>query len=100
MDFQTTSLFSTQVFLSAASKAILIKWYRLGQDRVRKRGGRAGKAQVSDDDKRDDSFGGFGKLQLSQASKAIMVKWLSKLCSPSFSLSCRFPSPPFATTFV
>ena len=68
------------MYLSASSKAILYKWYRLAQDRVRKRGGRtSGAAQISDDDENDDlMLSGFGRkrLRLNAASTAIAIKWL------------------------
>jgi len=67
------------VFLSAASGAILKNWYRKASDMVRKRGGKTGAAvYISDDDEDDDAAVGWAKkkLKLSEASKAIAIKWL------------------------
>jgi hypothetical protein len=70
------------VRLSAASRAILLKWLRDAQDRARKRGVVFGirRAEVSDDESGDDNYdptGRFGKLRLTAASEAIMRKWLA-----------------------
>merc|ERR1712167_294042 len=67
------------VFLSAASNAILQNWYRKASDVVRKRGGKtAAQVYISDDDEDDDAAVGWAKkkLKLSEASKAIAIKWL------------------------
>jgi hypothetical protein len=67
------------VFLTAASKAILLRWYRAAQDDVRKRGGLVAQiANISDDEEGDDANIGWGKsrLRLRAATKAIAIKWL------------------------
>jgi hypothetical protein len=67
------------VFLSAASRAIMIMWYRKAQDRVFGRGGRARPLiPVSDDEEEDIQTSWANKpLKLSAASKALAVKWLT-----------------------
>jgi len=70
------------VSLNAASKAILLLWLRKAQISARRNGRGAGirTADVSDDDSDDDRLdvgAKFGKVRLSAASKAIMLKWVA-----------------------
>jgi hypothetical protein len=70
------------VFLSAASRAIMLRWYRAAQDQARKAGRPAGKAHISDDDEEDDNFDDGTtvlrhRVNLSAASRAMMVKWVA-----------------------
>lgn len=69
------------VHLSAASKAMMLKWLQLARDHARKRGVKTGiaVATISDDeDSDDDAFlNTKAKLHLSAASKAILQKWLA-----------------------
>ena len=69
------------VHLSAASKAMMLKWLQLARDHARKRGIRTGvaAADISDDeDSDDDAFlNTKARLHLSAASKAILQKWLA-----------------------
>jgi len=69
------------VALSATSKAILLMWLKMAQEKARKRGVRLGirKPNVSDDDEDDDKLDitfSKSRMNLSSASIAIMQKWL------------------------
>jgi len=66
------------VFLSAASRAIMIMWYRKAQDRIFGRGGRARPIipVSSDDDDERMADWAHQPLHLSAASKALALKWL------------------------
>ncbi|KDO22134.1 hypothetical protein SPRG_10952 [Saprolegnia parasitica CBS 223.65] len=68
------------VHLNAASRAILLKWYKLGQDRVfGKTGKRRAVANVSDDEEDAALRGAKWANQpvfLNAASTAIAIKWL------------------------
>ena len=69
------------VYLSAASRAIVIGWYKQAQQRVFGRGGRRRKqvtVDVSDDegDEPPARFAGVGRVELSAASHALAIRWL------------------------
>ncbi|KAF0687226.1 Aste57867_20988 [Aphanomyces stellatus] len=68
------------VYLNAASRALMLKWYRLGQDRVfGKTGKRRAVANVSDDDDEAATRGAAWANQpvrLNAASTAIALKWM------------------------
>jgi hypothetical protein len=66
------------VFLSAASRAIMIMWYRKAQDRVFGRGGRVRPmmALSSDEDEELHTDWANQPLRLNAASKAMAIKWL------------------------
>jgi hypothetical protein len=68
------------VFLNAASRAIMLRWYGKAQDVVRMRGGRtAPVASVSDDEEADDGAADWAgqPLRLNAASRAMARKWLA-----------------------
>ena len=66
------------VFLSAASRAIMIMWYRKAQDRVFGRGGRVRPAMAVSSDEDDELKTDWANqpLRLNAASKAMAIKWL------------------------
>merc|ERR1711988_747004 len=66
------------VFLSAASRAIMIMWYRKAQDRIFGRGGRARPIIPVSSDDEDERMADWAHqpLHLSAASKALALKWL------------------------
>jgi hypothetical protein len=67
------------VFLTAASRAIVLRWYGEAQDNVRMRGGHVATGPaISDDEEGDDhAMEWAGRpLRLSAASRAIARKWL------------------------
>jgi hypothetical protein len=68
------------VFLRSTSKALLLRWYRGAQDKVRRRGGRVGRrfGDISDDDADEDGNIGWAKkrLYINAATKAMAIKWL------------------------
>lgn len=68
------------VYLSAASKAILMKWYRRAQENV---WGKAGRRRppvlvdISDDEGEDmPTNWAVSQVALSEASKALAIRWL------------------------
>lgn len=68
------------VYLSAASKAVLMKWYRRAQENV---WGKAGRRRppvtvdISDDDGEDvPTDWAVAQVVLSDASKALAIRWL------------------------
>ncbi|RLO01301.1 hypothetical protein DYB28_015953, partial [Aphanomyces astaci] len=69
-----------QVYLTAASRALMLKWYRLGQDRVfGKTGKRRAVANVSDDDDDVATRGAIWAnrpVRLNAASTAVALKWM------------------------
>ncbi|RHY92009.1 hypothetical protein DYB35_001665 [Aphanomyces astaci] len=69
-----------QVYLTAASRALMLKWYRLGQDRVfGKTGKRRAVANVSDDDDDVATRGAVWAnrpVRLNAASTAVALKWM------------------------
>ncbi|RHY28711.1 hypothetical protein DYB32_005759 [Aphanomyces invadans] len=79
-DMAAATLGFGQVHLNAASRALMLKWYRLGQDRVfGKTGKRRAVADVSDD---EDDIATRGAawanrpVRLNAASTAIALKWM------------------------
>lgn len=70
------------VFLSAASKAILLNWYRKAKIRLEgKKGARKKKARIArpvSDDEGDDRVPDWAskRMNLSAATKAIAIKWM------------------------
>jgi hypothetical protein len=66
------------VFLSAASRAIIMRWYREGQERVFGKDGRKRRQIVVSDDEGEEMHAEWAKapVLLSEASKAISILWL------------------------
>jgi len=68
------------VYLNAASRAMLVGWYRRAQERVFGKGGRKRKQVVVDvsDDEGDESAAAWARapIDLSAASHALAVRWL------------------------
>lgn len=68
------------VYPSAASRAILMQWYREAQERLRKRFGRSRvppAVDISDgEDEQDSPDWAFSEAVLSDASRALAVRWL------------------------
>ena len=67
------------VFLSAASRAILIGWHRKAVTKLFGKGGKRramSAAELSDDEGDAPAFKGMKPLNIDAASQAIAVKWL------------------------
>ena len=69
------------IYLSAASRAIVIGWYKQAQQRVFGRGGKRRKqvtVDVSDDegDEPPSRFAHVGRVELSSSSHALAIRWL------------------------
>eukprot|EP00613_Pedinella_sp_CCMP2098_P053939 CAMPEP_0171891194 /NCGR_PEP_ID=MMETSP0992-20121227/44597_1 /TAXON_ID=483369 /ORGANISM="non described non described, Strain CCMP2098" /LENGTH=258 /DNA_ID=CAMNT_0012518489 /DNA_START=14 /DNA_END=791 /DNA_ORIENTATION=- len=68
------------VYLTAASRAILVKWYKTAQERVFGKGGKKRKQVVVDvsDDEGDEAPSQWARtpVDLSAASTALAVRWL------------------------
>ncbi|KAH8094066.1 hypothetical protein JL720_4055 [Aureococcus anophagefferens] len=67
------------VFLSPASRAILIKWHRMASTKLFGKGGKrraAARAELSDDEGDAPQFKSLKPLDIDAASRAIAVKWL------------------------
>lgn len=68
------------VYLSAASKAILMKWYRRAQENVWGKAGRRRPpvlVEISDDEGEDvPSDWAISQVVLSDASRALAIRWL------------------------